>query len=40
MLVFFAPSAQMTFFDEQQALLESGGDAAAMRALAERFHWT
>jgi quercetin dioxygenase-like cupin family protein len=40
MLVFFAPSAQLAFFEEQQALLQSGGDAAAMRELAERFHWT
>jgi quercetin dioxygenase-like cupin family protein len=40
MLVFFAPSAQLAFFDEQQALLDGGAGTDAMRALAERFHWT
>lgn len=40
MLVFFTPSAKLAFFEEQQALLQSGGDAAEMRALAEKYDWT
>jgi quercetin dioxygenase-like cupin family protein len=39
-LVLFEPSLQMAFFEEQQALLESGADAAQLRALAEKFNWT
>ena len=40
MLVFFAPSARLAFFDEQQAILDAGADVDAMRAVAEKFHWT
>jgi quercetin dioxygenase-like cupin family protein len=40
MLVFFTPSAKLAFFEEQQALLQSGAEAAAMRVLAEKYHWT
>ena len=40
MLVLFAPSAQLAFFDEQQAILDAGADVGAMRTLAEKFHWT
>jgi quercetin dioxygenase-like cupin family protein len=40
MLVFFTPSAKLAFFEEQQTLVRSGGDATAMRALAEKYHWT
>lgn len=39
MLVFFGPTAQFAFFEEQQALLEAGAGPAALRTLAERFHW-
>jgi len=40
MLVFFTPSAKLAFFEEQEALVQSGGDAAALRALAETYDWT